>query len=388
MPKDHRVLIANPSPDVYGSDLQMLESISAMRSVGWKVVVALPRDGQLIPRIKDRGAAVAYVDFPVLRRANQSATAFAGMAAEASLAVPRLASLLRRWSPDALYVNTVTLPWWLLAGRLSGVPTVCHLHEAENTDSTAVRKMLLAPLGWADRIIVISEATLTSMAEVSPRLVERARLIYNGVPDRPLPAAPAPVAPPTRIASVGRLSPRKAPHILLEAIGILRQDGVDVDVTLVGTAFEGYEWYENSLRARAAESDLAGHVTFAGYVSPVWPAIDSSHLVVQPSLREPFGNAVIEAHLSERAVIATDALGHKETIEHGKTGLLVPPEDATAMANAIKELVNNPHRAEEMGKTARLRAIQRFGVARYQEEVVALMRSAISARRRGAGPMH
>ena len=64
------VLIANPSPDVYGSDLQMLESVSAMRA-GGRVVVAMPNDGQLV-----LGSATAapssFIDFPVLRRANQS----------------------------------------------------------------------------------------------------------------------------------------------------------------------------------------------------------------------------------------------------------------------------------------------------------------------------
>ena len=59
------VLIANPSPDVYGSDLQMLESITALVEAGSRVVVALPSDGPLVAMITERGAEVDFVDFPV-----------------------------------------------------------------------------------------------------------------------------------------------------------------------------------------------------------------------------------------------------------------------------------------------------------------------------------
>lgn len=372
------MLIANPSPDVYGSDLQMLESISAMTAQGWRVTVALPSDGELVPKIRARGAEVEFFSFPVLRRANQSAAAFAGMVGSAALAVPRLVRLIRRLRPSLVYVNTVTLPWWLLAARLTGTPTVCHLHEAENTDNALVRRALVAPLRLAHAVIVISESAMAAMVEADPGLAAKGRLIYNGVPTPPTePSLPARDLP-LRAVVVGRLSPRKAPHLALEAVGRLRQQGVPLVLELAGSAFPGYEWYVEELEQRASADDLAGAVTFSGYCSPIWPALERADLVIAPSLREPFGNAVVEAQLSLRPVVATAALGHLESITDGDTGLLVPAEDVDAMAKAVQRLVEDRELAEELARNARAGALARFTTGRYNAEVVGLVRELTS----------
>jgi glycosyltransferase involved in cell wall biosynthesis len=367
------VLIANPSPDVYGSDLQMLESISAMTAQGWRVMVALPRAGELVPRIEARGGEVHLFGYPVLRRANQSVAAFASMAGSAALAVPRLVGLIRRLRPSLVYVNTVTLPWWLLASRLTGTPTLCHLHEAENIDSRLVRRALIAPLRLAHAVIVISRSAIAAMVEADPGLERKGRLIYNGVPTPPEEPSLPERAAPLRAVVVGRLSPRKAPHLALEAVGRLRQQGVELEIELVGSAFPGYEWYVEELKQRAAQADLAGAVTFAGYTSPIWPALQRADLAIAPSLREPFGNAVVEAQLSLRPVVATAALGHLETITDGETGLLVPAEDVGAMAAAIRRVVEDGDLATTLAENARRNAQERFTTDRYNAEIVALV---------------
>ena len=102
--------------------------------------------------------------------------------------------------------------------------------------------------------------------------------------------------------------------VAIDAVAILRDRGIDARLDICGTPFEGYEWFETTLRDRAASADVAGSITFSGYVSPIWTALDAADIVVAPSLREPFGNAVIEAQLSGRPVVASKALGHTESI--------------------------------------------------------------------------
>jgi glycosyltransferase involved in cell wall biosynthesis len=373
------VLIANPSPDVYGSDLQMLESVSALVGSGRRVVVAIPVDGPLVPMLLERGAEVEFVDFPVLRRANQGARAFLGMAWSALVCVPRLVRYVRQVRPSAIYVNTVTLPWWLLVSRLTWTPTVLHLHEAENTDSGLVRRALILPLRLAHAVIVISNAAMTAMVEADPGLAARGHLIYNGVPQPPAEPQPARRQPSLKLVVVGRLSPRKAPHLALEAVGRLREQGYDLEIELAGSPFPGYEWYVAELEDRAARPDLAGAVHFAGYCKPIWPNLARSDIVVAPSLREPFGNAVVEAQLALRPVVATAALGHLESITDEDTGLLVPAEDVGAMAAAIARLVDDPALAAGLATRARANAIARFSTERYEREIVALVDSLVAA---------
>lgn len=367
------VLFANPSPDVYGSDLQMLESVSALQRDGCRVVVAVPDDGPLVAKLRDRGAEVDFVSFPVLRRANQSAKAFAVMFAAAMVAVPRLIRYVRKLGPDALYVNTVTLPWWLLTGRLLRLPTVAHLHEAESTGSGLVRRALVSPLRLAKVIIVISESAMQAMVAADPGLRSRARLIRNGVPAPPTEPRRPTRSQPIRAIVVGRLAPRKAPHLAIEAVAQLRRRGYAVELELAGTPFPGYEWYEQELRRRARREDLDGAVDFAGYCSPIWPRLAAADLMIAPSLREPFGNAVVEAQLSLRPVVATAALGHLESITDERTGLLVPAGDVDAMAAAVARLIDEPEFAERLADAASESARARFSPARYEEEVVAVV---------------
>ena len=180
-----------------------------------------------------------------------------------------------------------------------------------------------------------------------------------------------------RAVVVGRLSPRKAPHVALEAVGRLRDEGYPLEIELAGSAFPGYEWYVAELEQRAAQPDLAGAVHFAGYCKPIWPHLASADLVVAPSMREPFGNAVVEAQLSLRPVVATAALGHLESITDEDTGLLVPAEDVDAMAKAIARIIDDPELATGIADRARANAIDRFSTDRYEVQVVELVRSLV-----------
>lgn len=365
-------LVVNPSPDVYGADLQMLQTVTGLLGSGWRVVVALPGDGELVPRIQTLGAEVVFIRFPVLRKGNAGVSALVTMLVQAVSSLPRSVRLIKHLRASVLVVNTVTLPWWLLAGRLSGTPTIGHLHEAETQARRIVRKALVAPLWLADAVIVISRAARDSMLEVQPQLAGRAQLIYNGVPQPPEEPVDADRTAPIRLAVIGRLSPRKAPDVALDAVAALRRDGYDVELEVAGSIFAGYEWYEDQLRTRADQPDLAGSIRFSGYRAPIWPVLADADIVVAPSLHEPFGNAVVEAQLSRRPVVAAASQGHLESIEDGRTGLLVPPGDGEAMAAAVKRLIDDPELAARIAATGETEALRRFSVDRYRAEVVAL----------------
>lgn len=97
-------------------------------------------------------------------------------------------------------------------------------------------------------------------------------------------------------------------------------------MTVCGTVFEGYEWFEQDLHKRAQQSDVAGAISFAGYVSPTWPVLAASDVVIVPSRVEPFGNTAVEALLAQRPLVASDTQGLREIVTHEVTGLLVEQE--------------------------------------------------------------
>ncbi|MBI3596517.1 MAG: glycosyltransferase [Nitrospirae bacterium] len=108
----------------------------------------------------------------------------------------------------------------------------------------------------------------------------------------------------------------------------------------------------------------------------------SMDIYVQPSLEEPFGIAIVEAMYSGLPVIATGVGGIPEIIKDGETGILVPPQDSKALANALLSLIENPGLARTMGERGREVAASRFSGRRYAMDMERLYSSLVEGRRR------
>jgi len=135
-----------------------------------------------------------------------------------------------------------------------------------------------------------------------------------------------------------------------------------------GSIYPGYEWFERTLSERANRPDLAGVVRLHGYVSP-GPLLARSAIVLVPSRTEPFGNTAVEGLLAGRPVVASDVQGLAEIIDSGRTGLLVPPGDAAALAGAVAKLLDDPDLAARLAEAGRRDAEERFSPATYQQAI-------------------
>ncbi|GLW62069.1 glycosyl transferase [Actinomadura rubrobrunea] len=369
------VVLAHPSPDLYGSDRMLVESVRAL-AAEWRVLVTLPADGPLSEPLRDAGAEVVVLPVPVLRKAYMSPGGVVRLAAASLRALPRAVRLLRRTRAAALYVNTVTIPLWLAAARLARVPALCHVHEAEEGVPRPVRAALAAPLRLARSVLVNSRASAAALGPVG----RRAQIVYNGVaePDPAQVTEPRSVLePPVRVTLVGRLSPRKGSDVAVRAVRLLRERGRDVTLTLVGDVFSGYEWYEEELRTLAAGDPS---VEFAGFRPSVWESFAAADVAIVPSRVEPFGNVAVEAMLAGRPVVASATQGLVEIVTDGENGVLVPPDDPAALADGIARLLDDWDGALAMAKRAREDAARRFGEDRYHRELRDAVRVLVGSR--------
>ncbi len=162
---------------------------------------------------------------------------------------------------------------------------------------------------------------------------------------------PSPQHPWGSIVSVGNLYRFKGIHENLQALRLLNKRGVSAwKYTVVG---EGP--YRKELETLARELGLEEQVTFVGRV----PYLEAIHYIRDadvlslPSWSEPFGNVYAEAAVCGRPSIACKGFGGEITLLDGKTGLLVPPRDVEALADALTYLLSEPDRTKEMGKAAR-----------------------------------
>jgi glycosyltransferase involved in cell wall biosynthesis len=202
---------------------------------------------------------------------------------------------------------------------------------------------------------------------------ESMHLVFNGTDLRRFSPAPPPAASragdprygPHMIFACRQLFPRKGIRFLVEAAAMLAPRFHDLEVVVAGDGFERPELI------RLAESlGVSKHVTFLGWVpnTDLPPYYRAAAVSVIPSLEEGFGIPAAEAMGCETPVVATDAGGLPEVVEHGVTGLIVPRGDSAALAEAIGSLLADPARSAEMGRAGRQRALRLFDWDRSAEQ--------------------
>jgi glycosyltransferase involved in cell wall biosynthesis len=156
------------------------------------------------------------------------------------------------------------------------------------------------------------------------------------------------------VVSVGRLSREKGHRYLVEAAAALARDGHRFALVIVGDGRE-----EAGLRKQVAERGLAGTVHLVGFRTDIPAIMAEADVVALPSLTEGLPNVVLEAFAAGKPVVATRVGGVPEAVEDGRTGLLVPARDPTALAAGIAACLDDPARAARIGEEAR-RALEDY----------------------------
>ena len=238
---------------------------------------------------------------------------------------------------------------WLAGGRLSS--PIYRIFER-----------LAAPL--ADATIAVGDDELRAGADVLGRAQERVRVVQNGVdvtrfrPDGP--RAMRSSAP--LLTCVGRLARQKGQDVAVRALAASRHR--DARLRLVGMGPE-----RDDLVALAARLGVADRLELVGERSDPADELRTADVVLVPSRWEGLSLVLLEAMASGAAVVATAVAGESAL---GRAGVVVPPEDARALATAADALLENPRRRAELGRAARERAVARFAVERCLEATLTL----------------
>jgi glycosyltransferase involved in cell wall biosynthesis len=331
----------------------------------------------LLPRLRARGFDATML---VLHEREPGATEFvermraAGVPTEAwhlrfdlDPTVP--ARLLRR-HPDILHTHLVHADLLALpAGAAARVPLRVSTKHGFNEfrSNGLVARADRAAARFAHRQIAISAGLADYLATTEGFDRASFTVVHYGIdPGQPPPALPT----EPRLLAVGRLIPIKGLDVLLRAFADARREVPELTLELAGAGP-----LEAELRATASEG-----VTFLGRVSPVGPVYERNAIVVVPSRGEGFGMVALEAAERGRAAIVSGVGGLPEVVEDGVTGLVVPPEDAHALAQAIVELARDPDRVRAFGVAARQRALTSFSAEAEADAVADLYRTALQTR--------
>jgi glycosyltransferase involved in cell wall biosynthesis len=338
-----------------GAEIAMSRTVPALAA---DTHVVLGAHGPLEQRLATAGVSYEVLAMPSRARdvRRGEVVGFRGLLAlPAALAYTlRLARRLRRLRPDIVHTNTMKAGLYgTIAARLAGTRVVWHVRDRLATDylprgpKHLVRSVLRR---LPDAVVANSEATAATLGRASV-------VVPSPVaPDQPAPrGADAGGDGRLLVVMVGRLAPWKGQHVFVEAFA--RAFGpAEASAVIAGAALFGEDDYERSLRDLIDDLGVADRVRLLGQVDDPAPLLAGASIAVHAStIPEPFGLAVAEAMAAGLAVVAS-AGGPSELITDGVDGVLCPPGDTAALAQALVRLAADPGLRERLGARARARA--------------------------------
>jgi glycosyltransferase involved in cell wall biosynthesis len=362
-----------------GAQAHLLELMRGQKARGHEVELAYFKDPEMVPDFSPVAGFPFALDMEDL--------------ASAAL-LGRLWGLVSAVKPDILHTHLLKADaYGAVAGRFGAArATVASKHN----DESALQRPWVARLHGLlsrldDRIIVCSDHVGRYMVETGRAPAQKIRLVYYGIElDRPLALSELQLRevrrdldlPPAGpfLLCVARLDPQKGHPYLIEAMRTVLRRFPDARLVLVGAAQQGSEEYVAALREQAAAAELVGKVTFAGERQDVPRLMAAADVFVLASLWEGFGLVFAEAMAAGTPVVGTRVSAVPEVVQDGETGILVPPRDPRALAEALIRLLDDSAERRRMGNNGYRRVRERFGAPRMVEQTLAVYQEALAAR--------
>ena len=358
------------SENLGGAELTLLQLIDAWRAARPDLevfVVARNPRGSLQTELDARGVAHDSIDFSSWVRPHEElGLVDAALALRMdSWALQRLVSLIGQWKPDLVVTNTIVSPWAALAARLCGQPHVWLLHEFGDLDHGLEfrlgRDATLSDVNVLSDVVVAN--SLAVREHVSPWIDEHKLMVTYPIVDfariRQLASSHHEgdvrgerSAGALRVVLVGRVSSTKGQWRLITAAAQLRDEGIDIDVTLVGLATDSDE---RAVRALIDELGVRDRVRLIGESTNPFSYIATADVGVMASDCEAFGRVTVEYMALGRPVIASNTGANPELVIDGVTGWLFTPDDPHDLARALRHAALDRAEAARRGEHARRR---------------------------------
>lgn len=369
-----RVFLASDAPFLGGAEVAIERLAQGLIAAGHEVLLAVGHKGPVLDRFRDLKLPCVHAPMPLTDKWKVVQYLWSRL---------RLTGLMTRFRPDIVHSND--LPTHQIvsdAARRLPVPRICHHRWIFPRDG----------IDWlnkfgAHRHLFVSKALMEMLCAESAKLAASSRaVVHDGLP---LPAAPTDLARRQARADLGlgqdkmlvlfagQIIERKGVADLLRAWSeIQARHAKRADLVIAGDDLAGKGAYRAEMEKLAR--DLGSSARFVGFQKDVARWLIACDMAVVPSHEEPLGNATLEAMAQARPVIGSNVGGIPEMIADGETGLLVPPKDPPALAEAIESLLVDPTRCISLGDAGRRRCERLFSLEAHTESVLREYRGLLS----------
>ena len=369
-----RILYLHAGAEMYGADKVLLELIKGLDSKEFEAHVILPNDGVLVEALRQVGAKVSVLDYPILRRKYFNPKGIADYIRSYNFYAKQIALYAREHSIDMVHNNTAAVLEGIYLKRKLKLPLIWHVHEII-VKPKAISDFINMLMGrYADKIVTVSQAVANHIKQ-SPFIKDsQVEVIYNGVDNAvyyPMDASSIrekfDIAQDALvIGMIGRVNAIKGQNDFIEAVEPLLENNEQAVAFLAGGVFPGEEWRLEELDKRIASSSVVSQIHRIDYYDKTSELYNMFDIFVLPSIKpDSLPTVVLEAMACSKPVVGYNNGGIAEMVVDDKSGCLVKPNRPQELSNAISLLLDSSEKREKFGRVGYQRQKELFSLESY-----------------------
>ena len=369
-----RILYLHAGAEMYGADKVLLELIKGLDSKEFEAHVILPNDGVLVEALRQVGAKVSVLDYPILRRKYFNPKGIADYIRSYNFYAKQIALYAREHSIDMVHNNTAAVLEGIYLKRKLKLPLIWHVHEII-VKPKAISDFINMLMGrYADKIVTVSQAVANHIKQ-SPFIKDsQVEVIYNGVDNTvyyPMDASSIRekfdiAQDAIVIGMIGRVNAIKGQNDFIEAVEPLLEKNEQAVAFLAGGVFPGEEWRLEELDKRIASSSVVSQIHRIDYYDKTSELYNMFDIFVLPSIKpDSLPTVVLEAMACSKPVVGYNNGGIAEMVVDDKSGCLVKPNRPQELSNAISLLLDSSEKREKFGRVGYQRQKELFSLESY-----------------------
>ena len=369
-----RILYLHAGAEMYGADKVLLELIKGLDSKEFEAHVILPNDGVLVEALRQVGAQVSVLDYPILRRKYFNPKGIADYIRSYNFYAKQIALYAREHSIDMVHNNTAAVLEGIYLKRKLKLPLIWHVHEII-VKPKAISDFINMLMGrYADKIVTVSQAVANHIKQ-SPFIKDsQVEVIYNGVDNAvyyPMDASSIREKFDIEedalvIGMIGRVNAIKGQNDFIEAVEPLLENNEQAVAFLAGGVFPGEEWRLEELDKRIASSSVVSQIHRIDYYDKTSELYNMFDIFVLPSIKpDSLPTVVLEAMACSKPVVGYNNGGIAEMVVDDKSGCLVKPNRPQELSNAISLLLDSSEKREKFGRVGYQRQKELFSLESY-----------------------
>ena len=341
-----KILLAHSSNDLYGASKILLNIIELLINEGYKVYLFLPEKGPLHENNIIKKCNINIIEFGVFRKRYFN---FFGLINRFYHIVKSsfvIRSFILKNKIDLVYTNTSTLISPTIASKLSGIPSIFHVHEIPVSSKLYTKFLVTFFNIFSSKVISVSNAVSNYWID-NGLSKEKIIKIYNGFnfnfsTEKNLSKSQI------VITNISRIIPYKGHLFLIELFNELSKFKNNLILNIIGDTLPEYESYYQELKVKAEQYNLTKKINFIGYQSDVKKYLKKSNFFIHcPIKPDPLPTVIFEGIESGTPVIFTNLGGSYEILDSGKNGLSIDHLSVKKSVDKILEFLENTFEQEK-----------------------------------------